>query len=190
MIYLWLLLGLWLLIVSAGLYLIVSELWRVVFLGGMPAISSTRAIADRVLAERVLPTQGLVLDLGCGRGRMLRRFSKAGINGPLVGYEREFSPWFVGTVWSWLCKSPVKIIRDDYHQAPLEEARGIYLFLLPGAMAELSKILMKRVKPGAIIVCAEFPLPEWRPISVFLARGVTSRESKIFVYRLVDSLPK
>ncbi|MFH1620975.1 MAG: hypothetical protein ABIB04_02725 [Patescibacteria group bacterium] len=190
MIFLWLLLGFWILISFAVLYLVVSELWRVVFFGGVPSLSSTWAIVDRVLAERVLPTKGLILDLGCSRGWTLRRFHKAGIAGPLVGYERAFSPWIVGAFWSWITMMPIKIVKDDYERAPIEEAYGIYLFLLPKAMTELAKILAKRAKPETVIVCAEFPLPDWRPVSIFEARGVTSRRSKIFVYKPVDSLSK
>lgn len=186
----WLFLIVFLLISAGMIGLVISELWRVIFLNGMPAVSSTWAIVDRVIVERVLPTKGLILDLGCGSGWTLRRFFRSGIRGPLMGYEKEFSPWLIGKIWNFLTMSPVKIHRTDYLAAPIEQAAGIYLFLLPQVMSQMSLVLASRARPDAVIVCAEFSLPDWRPIAVFEARGVTKRRSKIYIYKPVDSLPK
>ena len=177
-------LALFLFIVLGLCVLLLAELWRISFVGGIPAVASTWAIVDRVIVERVLPRDGLILDLGCGTGWTLRRLWRSGLRGPFVGYENAFVPWFFGRVWNLITMCPVSVRRADLFSAPFEEARGVYLFLLPVFLKRLGPELARRLRPGAVVVSAEFPIPGWTPERTFEARGVTKKQATIFVYRI------
>lgn len=164
--------------------LFLSELWRVSVRGGVPSIASTWAIVDRVIAERVLPTEGLTLDLGCGTGWTLRRFWRSGLRGPFEGYERALAPWLIGRCWNALSLAPIRLVRRDVLAAPLERAAAVYLFLLPGMLKRLAPDLVRRMKPGATVVSAEFAIPDWRPVRMFEARGVTRKRATVYVYEI------
>lgn len=157
--------------------------------GHVPSLSSTWPVVDTVIAERLLPSEGLILDLGCNDGRTLRRLARAGLRGPLVGYEYKFWPWLSGWLWNRLRPLPIELRRADFSEAPIGQAKGIYLFLLSSTLGELAPRLESEAEPGTVVVSAEFAVPGWEPERVFEARGITSRRAKIFVYRL-RGLPK
>lgn len=162
---------------------LVYELFRVAIGNGMPSLSSTRSIIDSIILHELLPRNGLILDLGCGSGRTLRRLSCSGLRGPFVGYERLFIPWAIGYFWKVFSRSNITLVRADALKAPIEEARGVYLFLLPNALKELAPYLEQRIARGTVIISAEFSIPGWEAQGIFEARGVTSRHAKIFVYK-------
>ncbi|MFZ2803685.1 MAG: class I SAM-dependent methyltransferase, partial [Patescibacteria group bacterium] len=97
--------------------LFLAELWRITFRHGIPSIASTWAIVDRIIVERVLPRDGLILDLGCGTGWTLRRLWRSGLRGPFIGYENAFVPWLFGRVWNFVTISPIKVRRADLFTA-------------------------------------------------------------------------
>lgn len=161
---------------------LIFEMWRVTSKDGVPSLSSTWGIIDEIICKQVLPRDGLILDLGAGNGWTMRRLWRRGIHGPLVGYEKEFVPWGVGAIWNKLTGTPVKLLRQDFSAAPYEEAKGIYLFLMPQTLEKLAPIIRQRCRSGTVVVSAEFSIPGWNPTRVLEARGVTSRKAKIFCY--------
>lgn len=158
--------------------------------GDVPFVPSTTAIIKTAIDANVLPKEGTILDLGCGDGKALRMLSVAGYRGPLIGYERAPFPWTLG--W-FAClwhnrRNPsfarVDLRRQDFKHAPLEEARGMYLFLLKEVVAELAPTLAKRLRPGTPVVSAEFEITGWIPENVLIAKGITSKEARVFFYRV------
>lgn len=183
---LWLSLYLFLATAIFALACLIFEMWRVTWRNGVLSLSSAWSVADKIISSRVLPINGLVLDLGAGNGWTMRRLWRHEIHGPLVGYEQEFVPWLVGAVWNRLTGMPVKLLRADFYSAPFEDAKGIYLFLMPKTLEKLGAEIRKRCQPGTVIVSAEFAIPGWNPDRILEARGVTSRRAKIFCYRVGD----
>ncbi|GEM_PF-6441483 len=184
MTWLWIGLGIFLVLSLFICGALVTELLRVACGRGVPSISSTRAMVDTVIANHIFPSTGLILDLGCGYGWTLRRLSKSGLRGPFVGYENVLVQWLIGRVWNFLTQSQVTIVHADLYAAPIESARGIYLFLLPSVLKSLGPELIRRAAPGTRILCAEFPLPGWQPLHIYEARGITSSQAKLFVYEV------
>lgn len=171
-------------ITSFALYLILSELWRVTWRREVPFVSSPWEIVDKVLENHALPCRGLILDLGAGSGWALRRMWRAGVEGPLVGYERAFTPWFIGWFWNLMTRVPVKLLRQDFKTAPLEEAKGIYLFLLPEILQRLAPEFLRRCPAGTQIVSAVFPIPDWVPERILNAPSSLFKAAKIYLYKI------
>lgn len=173
-----------LLAITAYLVALLLEFARVAKKGEVPFVPSATAVMRAVIEARVLPKEGLILDLGCGDGKALRMLARAGYRGPLVGYERAFFPWLHSRFWSLFDRSSVIIRREDFARAPLEEAKGVYVFLLSAVLADFAPVLAQRLKPGTVVVSAEFAIAGWTPELVLVARGVTAKEAKVFVYRV------
>lgn len=160
------------------------ELARIGMKDEVPFVPSTIAIVRAVIDANVLPREGLILDLGCGDGKALRMFERAGYAGPLIGYERAFFPWLHALFWNAFSRSRVSIRRSDFLRAPLEEAKGVYVFLLTRVLSSHAPTLKLRLKPGTVVISAEFPIADWTPEQVLFARGVTAKEAKVYVYRV------
>lgn len=160
------------------------ELLRLHRRGDVPFVPSTTAIVTAVIEAGVLPREGLILDLGCGDGKALRMLARAGYKGPLVGYERAFFPWLHSKFWGMFSRIPAAIHREDFSRAPLEDAKGVYVFLLTSVLADFAPALRSRLRSGSVVVSAEFPIADWTPEQVLIAPGVTAREAKIFIYRM------
>ncbi len=169
---------------TTSLALILNETWRITIRRGVPAVSSSWPVVDKVIKAQVFPREGLILDLGCGTGWALRRIWRAGYNGPFIGYETALLPYLVGRSWNWITRAPVKIVRQDFSAAPFEKAKGIYLFLLPRMLPEVGKMIATKSRVGTVVVSAEFAIPGWEAEKVLEARGVTARQAKIHVYRV------
>jgi SAM-dependent methyltransferase len=152
--------------------------------GEVPYVPSTAAVIRTVIDANVLPKEGMILDLGCGNGKALRMFELAGYKGPLIGYERAPGVWLRAKIWNLLERTTVDIRRKNFNEAPLEEAKGLYVFLLRDLLKELAPTFRARLKPGTVVVSAEFPIVDWVPEQVFEAKGITSRKAKIFVYKM------
>lgn len=166
-----------------AIFMLIGELWRVSVRGGVPSISSTWAIVDAVIASRVLPREGVIIDLGAGNGWALRRMWRSGMKGPFIGYEKEWWPWLVGMVWNTLTKAPIILKREDFSNASVKEAKGIYLFLFPSVLEELRGNVLRRAKTGTPIVSAEFAVPGWPPKRTFYAKGVTNKKAVVYCYQ-------
>src|SRR3989338_122517 len=132
-----------LLILIALLAYLVALLFEFIRLhrGDVPFVPSTTAILRAVVEANVLPREGLILDLGCGDGKALRMLARAGYKGPLVGYERAFFPWVHSKMWCLFDRSDVEIRRRNFDEASLEDAKGVYVFLLTRVLAELAPTL-------------------------------------------------
>ena len=164
-------------------FLVFWELVRVAR-GDVPYVPSTRSAIRAVIAAQVLPKEGTIIDLGAGDGRALRLLAAAGYRGPLVGYERAPYPWMLGRLLIALQRAPVQLYRRDFRKATLEEAQGVYVFLLRDVLAELAPTLKQRLRPGTVVVSAEFPIVGWTPEQTLSARGVTAKNAGVFVYRV------
>lgn len=180
--FLWLVLILLIVLTTTSLTLILNEMWRVTIKRGVPAVSSSWPVVDKVIKAQVFPREGLILDLGCGTGWALRRIWRAGYSGPFIGFETALLPYLVGRSWNWITRSPVKIVRQDFSAAPFEQAGGIYLFLLPRMLPEVGRMIKEKAKPGTVVASAEFEIPGWKAEEILEARGVTARQAKVFVY--------
>jgi SAM-dependent methyltransferase len=172
-----------LLVLTIYLIGLADEFRRILF-GQVPFVPSTAAVIQTVIDANVLPKEGMILDLGCGNGKALRKFERAGYKGPLIGYERAPSVWLRAKLWNLIERSHVRVRRAHFDSAPLEEAKGVYVFLLTSLLKELAPTFRSRLKPGTVVVSAEFPIADWVPVQVLTARGITSKEAKVFVYKM------
>lgn len=152
--------------------------------GDVPFVPSATAVIHEVVQAGIFPKHGMILDLGCGDGKALRALARAGYTGPLIGYERAPLPWVLGRVLGWVFRLPVTVRHQDFSEAPLEQARGVYLFLFKEPLAALGPILARRLPIGTPVISAEFEISGWVPEQILMAKGITLDHAPIYIYRI------
>ena len=147
--------------------------------GALYVSTSHRRIAA-LLDAVPMSSQQLFVDLGCGDGRVLRQaVRRYGVMA--MGYEVN---WLAYLKARLLCmgKRPLTIYRRDFWKADLSAADVVFCYLYPDVLKRLAPKLASELKPGALIVSANFTLPGFDPIQV-LRLSHTLHNAPLFVYR-------
>ena len=123
----------------------------------------------------------MLVDLGCGDGRVLREARKRyGVR--TIGYEINPIAYLKARLFS-LGFSKIKIERQNFWEADLSGVDVVYCYLCPDVMKKLAAKLKSGLKPGAIAVSSNFPLPELIPSKILHPeRGL--HIDPMYVYRI------
>lgn len=114
------------------------------------------------------------VDLGSGDGRVVAEFAKQGFEAAGV----ELNPFLVWWSRMVLKKSNLKnarILRGDIFKTDLNDFDVVYLFQFTTTNALLENKLKKELKPGAIVISAQFP---------FHNLNLLKKEGVFWVYKI------
>ena len=143
-------------------------------------VSTTRT---RIAAfiEAVPMTKGqILLDLGCGDGRVLRQARK-NYQVRAIGYEVNLMAYLKARVLSVGLKN-VKIIRKNFWSQHLGGANVVFCYLYPDVMPKLSVKLKRELKPGTLVVSCNFKLPGFKSIRILNPEG-SLHNDPVYIYR-------
>ena len=148
-------------------------------------VSTSRSRISAFLNAVPMQAGQLLVDLGCGDGRVLRGARKRyGVRA--VGYE--LNPLaYVKAQLLCLGMKGITINRCNFWKADLSNADIIFCYLFPDIMRDLSTKLMSELKPGTIVVSCNFVLPGFDPDLIL--RPVSScPQDPIYVYRQQENV--
>ncbi len=133
----------------------------VVFVGA-PYVPTLKKQADTAVELLSLAPGDAIIELGCGDGRVVRRFAAAGYR--VVGYELNPILVVVARLYTWRYRQQVTIVWGDYWHKEWPPAKGMYVFLLEKYMLKLDKKLEQYSKiNGPInVVSYAFQIPKKR----------------------------
>ena len=126
------------------------------------------------------PGQVLV-DLGCGDGRVLRRMHRR-FDVAAVGYERNLLA-YVNARMRCLGRRGITVRFRDFRKADLSGTDVVFFYLFPDVLPALSIKLSRELKPGAVVVSANFAIPNWRPERV-LRSGCGRHGDPLYLYKM------
>ncbi len=177
----------WIFIILAGglfalkiLYTLSIALVLPITQGALYVSTSRAKIANFINAVPMKPDQMLV-DLGCGDGRVLREAQKRyGVH--TVGYEINPLAYLKARLLSIGFKN-IKIRRQDFWKADLSQADVVFCYLYPDVMKKLATKLAAGLKPGAIVVASHFAQPGLVPRKVLRLKS-SWQNDPIYIYRL------
>ena len=138
----------------------------------LPVLS--RDIQPLLDAAALRPGQ-LILDLGCGDGRLLKAAAKRGVRG--YGYEINPFIWLIAVINCWSMRDKVTIKLGNYWRHDWPQADAIYIFLITGYMKKFDQVLTKRALKVRVVSYG-FPIPH---------KTASQPQGNIFVY---DYQPK
>ena len=152
--------------------------------GGALYVSTPGArIATFLDAVPMNPGQ-LLVDLGCGDGRVLRKVRKRyGVRA--VGFEINPLAYLKARV-ACLGYRGIEIRLQNFWKADIKRADVVFCYLFPDVMNALSTRLKKELKPGAIIVSCNFQLPDFIPDEVLRPDSALYNDP-IYIYRIPGS---
>lgn len=144
-------------------------------------VSTSRARIEAFLDAVPMTADQLLVDLGCGDGRVLRRAAdRYGVLA--VGYELNPMAWLRARL-NCLGKPRLKVFRRNFWRADLADADIIFCYLFPDVMKRLAEKIRKEAKAGAVLVSCNFAVPGFEPHRVLRPDG-SRHHDPIYIYRM------
>jgi len=143
-------------------------------------VSTTKRRVNAALDALSLSPGQLLIDLGCGDGRVLRTAAKRyGVRA--VGYE--LNPLALTKAWLFnLGRNGISVRRRNFWKIDLAEADAIFCYLFPDLMPELAAKLQRELSPGTPVISCNFELPGWTAQRVLHPQG-SLHNDPIYLYR-------
>jgi len=151
------------------------------FTRGALYVSTSRKRVSAFLDAVPMQPGQLLVDIGCGDGRVLRKVRKR-YGARAVGYELNLLAYLKAKLLCLGLQS-VEVKWRNFWGADLSEADVVFCYLFPDVMRDLASKLKANGKPGAVVVSCNFDLPGFIPEQV-LRPGNSLHNSPIYVYRL------
>jgi hypothetical protein len=124
----------------------------------VPQIPTAARDIERLVEEGLLRKEDLVVDLGCGNGKVLFLMEKlAGCRGR--GYELALWACVYGWIKRRLTSSRVEIVWGNFFKGNLKDATVVYCYLYPFLMPKVGAKIKQDCKPGTTIIARDFPIP-------------------------------
>ena len=159
--------------VSAGLSLPVTK--------GALFVSTPRSMIKAVLDNVPMTESDLLVDLGCGEGRVLRAARKR-FNVRAIGFDINPLAWILAKTFS-IFDSGVTIKRDNFWYHDMSGATVVFCYLFPDIMEMLGKKLKAELRPGTLVISCNFPFPGWDASRV-LSPDAVYKGDPVFIYRI------
>ena len=128
----------------------------------------------------------VMMDLGCGDGRVLREARKRyGVRA--IGYE--VNPLaYIRAKLNTLGHRGIEVRYQNFWKADLSKADVVFCYLFPDVLRLLSKKIGAEAKPGAVVVSANFSIPDLIPSQV-LHPGSSLHNDPIYIYKISQPEP-
>lgn len=143
---------------------------------------STSRMRIEAFADALSMKPGQVLvDLGCGDGRVLRCI-RSRFDVTAIGYEWNLLA-FLNARLRCLGRRGITVRLRNFWKADLTGADVVFCYLFPDVLSELSTKLDRELRPGAVVVSANFAIPGWLPEKV-LRIDHSLHGGPLYLYRM------
>jgi len=140
---------------------------------GAPYLPTLKRQRQTALDMLDLKPGQTLFDLGCGDGCMLKAAAERGLK--VVGFE--INPILALVAWlrTRRCRGRVKVVWGNFWKAQIQEADGVFVFLIDHYMARLDGLLKTQFSAKPVKVASfAFPIPNRQP---------ADKRGAIFLYR-------
>lgn len=145
----------------------------------MPTTSKVKNILLQALPPQV---QGTIYELGSGWGTLAFSLAKHYPQCQVIGYESSPVPYWISLGLSWLTQNNnLRLVKQDFFQAHLQDAALVVCYLFPGAMSKLKQKFEKELPPETWVISNTFVVPGWEPLEIYQVNDLY--QTKIFVYK-------
>lgn len=144
-------------------------------------VSSSRVRVAAALDALPMKSGHLLLDIGCGDGRVLRMASRRyGVQA--IGYEVN---WLAYIKARLLCMGDrnINIRRQNFWKENLSAADFVFCYLYPDVMKRLAKKFESDLQPGTVVASCNFALPGFTPSKVLRPQG-SLHSDPLYIYEI------
>lgn len=145
-----------------GFLLTMSLYWsiyntRVPFYPSRPATwRAMHYVLQQHAGERALK----IVDIGSGIGDVSMFLSRQRPQDQLSGIEIAPLPWAISALRATLSGSQARFVLGDYRQLDFSEPDVVLAYLSPAVMQDVWQKVCAEMRPGSLLISAEFPVPE------------------------------
>jgi SAM-dependent methyltransferase len=133
---------------------------------GGPYVPTPWPVVDQMIRTGQITAKDLVMDLGCGDGRLvIAAAQRHGARGLGVDIDPELVKLANATAQKEGVAQLARFEVRDIFATDVREATVLTLYLLPAMMLNLRPKLLAELRPGARIVAHDYHFGEWRPDS-------------------------
>ena len=131
----------------------------IAFVTGAPFVPSSKRTAQSMIDLARIKPGMKIYDLGSGEGRLLQLAAEKGATA--IGHE--INPFLVLFTKLRFVFSPYRknigVHWKNFWHSDFSDADVVFIYLLPWKMEKLEQLLVKQLKPGALIVSNSFIFP-------------------------------
>jgi SAM-dependent methyltransferase len=132
-----------------------------------PFVPTGQDIVDRMLAMAGLTADSMVIDLGCGDGRILTTAAQRyGCRGLGVDLDRRRILEARTRAQTAGVSDRVRFERMDLFACDLRPADVVTVYLFPDVNFRLQPQFFRQLRPGALVLSHDFDMGEWRPDAI------------------------
>jgi trans-aconitate methyltransferase len=144
-------------------------------------VSSSRVRVAALLDAVPMQAGQLLIDIGCGDGRVLRLASKR-YGARAIGYEVNLLAYIKARL---LClgDNNIQIKCKNFWKENLTGADVVFCYLYPDVMQRLSDKLRSDLKPGTVVASCNFALPGFQSQKV-LRPGGALHNDPVYIYQV------
>lgn len=125
---------------------------------------SARVRVKTFLDHVPMTAEDLLIDVGCGDGRVLREARRRyGVKA--LGIEVNPLAYLLACIRNMGIKG-IELRWCNFWRVNLRNADVVFCYLFPDVMKRLAEKLEAELKPGARVISCNFPLPGWRHVAV------------------------
>ncbi|MDF2461519.1 MAG: putative methyltransferase [Candidatus Saccharibacteria bacterium] len=157
-------------------------IWSVHFIISMrnsvPYVTAPPKTVDQIIDALQLPDKGVLWDLGCGDGRILKAALKAKPALEVAGVDNNPIPLQLAR---WNVPS-AKLVQGDILDTKFAGVDRVYAYLGPKLMSALEPRFLSELPRGARVVALQFRLPQRTPDQVITLKHGKKYAAKLYVY--------
>jgi len=102
----------------------------------------------------------LLIDIGCGDGRVLREAERRyGVRA--LGFEVNPLAYAMARLRT-IGKKGIEVRLTNFWNVDIGDADVVFCYLFPDVMGRLAQKLVRELRPGTRVISCNFPLPGWR----------------------------
>jgi|SRR3989344_3716101 len=149
-----------------------------------PFIGTERHIINEIVYNLKLNEKSVLIDLGCGDGRILRHAVAQVKDILAIGVENALWPFFLTKFASRNFKQ-IQIKKSNIFDANIHNATHIYVYLYPECLHKLGKKLKKECQNDVRIISCDFEIKNLKLIdTVILENKLSKYRHKLFIYNI------
>lgn len=152
-----------------------------VFMSAPFVLTKRSMVQAMVAAANVQPNQ-IVVDLGCGDGRLLIAAKKLQPTITAIGYELVPAACIQATIVAWLHRVRITVCCTSLFKADLRTANVVFVYLYPKALQKLVKKFEAELQSGALVISHSFSIKNRTPEQIITV-PIGTKEKQLFVYR-------
>lgn len=149
-----------------------------------PFIGTEKNIINDIISSLKLNNGSVLIDLGCGDGRILRQAVSQIEGVSAIGIENALWPFFLAKFRSRNFEQ-IQIKKTNIFNANIHKATHIYVYLYPKCLDKLEEKFKRECQNNVRIVSCDFEIKNLKLVDTIMIKNKLSKyEHKLFIYNL------